>query len=206
MEHEESSSDKSNSKPKSLLITSGSSSGNSLTEPITETIKRDFDVVVSKLKFFFINQNKDESVMKDEIRNYDLWGPFLFTLVFAFCVTLNRHESMEKIFSIIIIYIICGVSIVTINTKLLKINLTFSQGGSVIGYSLFPMNVSALFSGFLSFMPHFLKVLVTILTILCSIKCGFEIMKCISTKDKIYLLTYPLVLFYLGLGCFLFSI
>ena len=65
MEHEDSSTDK--TKPKSLIITSGSSSENSLTEPISETIKRDLDVVISKLKFFFIQQKKKR--IKHQRRN-----------------------------------------------------------------------------------------------------------------------------------------
>ena len=204
MESDDGKNDKTSSK--TLIVNSASPSGTSLTEPVAETIKRDLNVVVSKLRFFFMQQNHDESKMNHEIQNYDLWGPFLFALLFAFCVTVNCKESMERIFSTIIIYITFGAIVVTVNAKLLKTKLTLLQGGSLIGYSLFPMNISAVFSGVLRFMPVFLKVLVTIVAVLCSIKCGFEIVKCISSKDKIYLMTYPLVLFYLGLGCFLFSI
>ena len=204
MESEDGKSDK--TAAKTLMVNSTSSSGTSLTEPVSETIMRDLNVVVSKLKFFFMQQNHDELKMNHEIQNYDLWGPFVFALLFAFCVTINCKESMERIFSTIIIYITLGSVVVTVNAKLLKTKLTLLQGGSLIGYSLFPMNISAVFSGVLRFMPSFLKVLVTIVAVLCSIKCGFEIIKCVSHKEKIYLMTYPLVLFYLGLGCFLFSI
>ena len=191
---------------KTPLAPSANSIGTSLTEPITETIKRDLNIILSKLQFFFVQNDKNEANMSVEIRNYDLWGPFVFALLFAFCVTLHRRENMEQIFSIIIIYISCGVVLVTLNARLLKTSLTLLQGGSVIGYSLFPMNISAVFSGLFYFMPQFLKVAVTLISVVCSIKCGFEIMKCIAVKEKIYLVSYPLVLFYLGLGCFLFSI
>ena len=191
---------------KTPLTSTGNSIGTSLTEPITDTIKRDLNVIVSKLKFFFSQADKNEANMSVEIRNYDLWGPFIFALLFAFCVTLHQKETMEKMFSIIIIYISSGVVLVTLNARLLKTTLTILQGGSVIGYSLFPMNIAAIFSGVFYFMPQFLKIAVTAISILCSIKCGFEIMKCIAVKEKIYLVSYPLVLFYLGLGCFLFSI
>lgn len=202
MEHEDSS-DKARQSP--LTAPSVHALGSSLTEPVLHTIRRDLDVVVSKLRFFFAKSDKTEESMSAEIRNYDLWGPFVFTLLFAFFVTLRSGKSIESMFSLIIVYISFGTLGVTVNTRLLRTPLTLMQGASLIGYSLFPMNASAVFLAFFYFLPHFLRVAVTAVSIAASVKCGYEIVKCIAPKEKVFLVTYPLVLFYLGLGCFLFA-
>lgn len=203
MEHDEPSIEKSRQSP--LTMPSINPLGSSLTEPVTDTIRRDIDVIVAKLKFFFVHTDKSKEVMSNEIRNYDLWGPFVFTLFFAFFVTLRSGKSIEAMFSIIIIYICFGILGVTLNTRLLRIHLTLMQGASLIGYSLFPMNAAAVFLSFFYFLPQFLKVAVTVVAVGASVKCGYETVKCIAPEEKTLLVTYPLVLFYLGLGCFLFS-
>lgn len=99
----------------------------SLQEPIKNTIKRDLDTVYTKLRFFF-NFNKDiNSHMEHEIRNYDLWGPFVFFLMFA--VTSSIHQNnIEKVFTIIIVVLTFGSFVLTLNSKLLKVNLSILQG------------------------------------------------------------------------------
>lgn len=204
MDHDEHAAEKARTSP--LTTPTVHALGSSLTEPVLHTIRRDLDVIVAKLRFFFVHADKSEELMSREIRNYELWGPFAFSLLFAFFVTLRSGKSIESMFSIVIIYIAFGIVGVTLNTRLLRTNLTLMQGASVVGYSLFPMNASAVFLSFFYFLPQFLKVAVTAISVACSIKCGFEIVKCIAPKEKTWLMTYPLVLFYLGLGCFLFSV
>lgn len=193
------------SKQVPLAAPSVHSLGSSLTEPVLHTIRRDLDIILSKLRFFFVRADKTDETMGNEIRNYDLWGPFLFTLFFAFFVTLRSGQSIESMFSIIIIYISFGIVGVTLNSRLLRTPLTVMQGASVIGYAMFPMNAAAVFLSLFYFLPHFLKVAVILVSIACSIKCGFETVKVIAPKEKVALVFYPLVLFYLGLGCFLFA-
>lgn len=180
--------------------------GSSLTEPVLHTIRRDLDVILAKLRFFFVHTDKSDETMSREIRNYELWGPFIFALFFAFFVTLRSGKSIEAMFSVVIIYICFGILGVTVNARLLKTHLTLTQGASVVGYSLFPMNASAVFLSVFYFLPGFLKVAVAAVSVAAAIKCGYEIVKCIAPKEKVLLVTYPLVLFYLGLGCFLFSV
>ncbi len=100
----------------------------SLSEPITETIKRDLNNIYIKIAFFFMSKENTADNIKTEIRNYDLWGPFVFSLFFAFSVTFNQKESMEKVFSTVILYILFGNLILTLNSRLLKTNLSFFQG------------------------------------------------------------------------------
>jgi hypothetical protein len=117
-----------NTEPRKISTGDGSSLESSLTEPITETIKRDLNTIYVKLAFFFISKESNADSIKTEIRNYDLWGPFVFSLLFAFSVTFHQQESMEKVFSTVILYILFGTLILTLNSRLLKTSLSFFQG------------------------------------------------------------------------------
>lgn len=100
----------------------------SLSEPVLETVKRDLNSIYTKLVFFFKMRDQSDKSIHEEIRNYDLWGPFVFSLLFAFSITLHQQESMEKVFSMVIIYIIFGCLVLTLNSRLLNAKLTFLQG------------------------------------------------------------------------------
>jgi hypothetical protein len=114
--------------PRKQATHDDSADQSSLSEPITETIKRDLNTIYIKVAFFFMSKDANAESIKTEIRNYDLWGPFVFSLLFAFSVTFNQKESMEKVFSTVILYILCGTFMLTLNSRLLKTNLSFFQG------------------------------------------------------------------------------
>ena len=61
-----------------------------LDEPVAETIKRDLLRIYSKLKIVVNplqlgigNQPDNIEEKRKEVRNWDLWGPFIFTLVLS---------------------------------------------------------------------------------------------------------------------------
>lgn len=184
---------------KTQLITDLSENGvNSLKEPIKATLKRDVETIYTKLKFFFNFNAPINSHMEHEIRNYDLWGPFVFFLMFA--VTSSLHQrSVEGVFTVVIMVLTFGSFILTVNSKLLNVNLSILQGVSLIGYSMFPMNIASLFTCIFYFLPAMLKAAVAIFCAFCSIRCGHRVVDCIAQKDKVYLVGFPLVIFYLSL-------
>lgn len=117
----------SSAQKKHLIIEPLDNGTSSLQEPIKETIKRDMETVLTKLKFFFNFNNDVNSYMEHEIRNYDLWGPFVFFLLFA--VTSSVHQSnVESVFTIVIMVLTFGSFVLTLNSKLLKVNLSILQG------------------------------------------------------------------------------
>jgi len=112
---------------KQLINESVDTNTSSLQEPIKDTIKRDIETVYVKLKFFF-NFNKEvNSYMEHEIRNYDLWGPFVFFLLFAVSNSVYQKD-LESVFTTIIMVLAFGSLILTLNSKLLKVNLSILQG------------------------------------------------------------------------------
>lgn len=112
---------------KQLISEPTDSTSSSLQEPITDTIKRDIETVYTKLRFFFNFNREINSHMEHEIRNYDLWGPFVFFLMFA--VTSSIHQSnIENVFTIVIMVLTFGSFVLTVNSKLLNVNLSILQG------------------------------------------------------------------------------
>ena len=101
--------------------------GNSLEESIKDTVRRDLETILSKLRFFFNFNVQANSHIEHEVRNYDLWGPFVFFLLFA--VTSSLHQdSVEAVFTVTIMVLTFGAFVLTLNAKLLGVNLSMLQG------------------------------------------------------------------------------
>ena len=187
---------------KNLLSDTTDSISNSLEESIKETVFRDFETILVKLKFFFTPKNQNNQQIENEIRNYELWGPFVFFLLFSLTSSI-RHSNMEDVFTLVIMVLVAGCFILTLNSKLLHTNISFLQGASAIGYSIFPMNIGGAFICMFNFLPLFLKLSIGLTCSLFSIKCGFRIMEKMAAQDKVYLVTFPLVIFYFSLSWFI---
>ena len=99
-----------------------------LTEPIKKSILRDLNNIYSKVLFYFNQSKHNKDEIYKEIANYDLWGPFIFILLFSFCATMHSVNSKENTFSTILLYLIFGVIVLGVNFSFMKIKLTPSQG------------------------------------------------------------------------------
>ena len=53
-----------------------------LREPITNTIKRDLKLIYTKMKYV-LNPFVKESDRAKQVKQWDLWGPLIFTLLLA---------------------------------------------------------------------------------------------------------------------------
>ena len=79
------------------------------------------------------------------------------------CLTIkNKKGDSEMIFSSVIIFLIFGTLILTLNAQLLRSNITFFQGISIIGYSLFPITVASMINLILFFIPDFLQFFIAL--------------------------------------------
>ena len=90
---------------------------------MSETIKRDLDRIYSKLRIV-INpfqlglqdgaDNIDEK--KKEVRNWDLWGPFLFTMILSVVLSVaTSAEDKTLLFEIVFVIVWLGGGIIAIN-------------------------------------------------------------------------------------------
>jgi len=167
---------------------------NTLNEPITDTILRDLNSIYFKLKFVinpFINQN----IKSKHIKQWDLWGPLLFTILLSSTLAF-RSTQKSNTFSLVFIVFWLGSFLIYLNANLLEIKISIFQIFCLLGYCLFPLNLSALI---LSIFKTFEIIRIFIILFGCFWACfsmrGFLINS--ANENNRTLVLYPAILFYL---------
>ena len=167
---------------------------NTLNEPITDTILRDLNSIYFKLKFVinpFINQN----IKSKHIKQWDLWGPLLFTILLSSTLAF-RSTQKSNTFSLVFIVFWFGSFLIYLNANLLEIKISIFQIFCLLGYCLFPLNLSALI---LSIFNAFEIIRIFVVLFGCFWACfsmrGFLINS--ANENNRTLVLYPAILFYL---------
>ena len=163
-------------------------------EPITDTILRDLNSIYFKLKFVinpFINQN----IKSKHIKQWDLWGPLLFTILLSSTLAF-RSTQKSNTFSLVFIVFWLGSFLIYLNANLLEIKISIFQIFCLLGYCLFPLNLSALI---LSIFKTFEIIRIFVVLFGCFWACfsmrGFLINS--ANENNRTLVLYPAILFYL---------
>lgn len=143
------------------------------------------------------------------LKDYELWGPFLFTLTFCLLAAYANTGVLSSATSghqtLFVIYI-CLVTffnfVFYLNARLLRARISFLQMASVLGYSLFPHVVSALI--WTIFKAVFGKILMFLVVV--GVMCfaglvSFRLLREAVPKGKVWLLLYPVLGYHLLL-CF----
>ena len=167
---------------------------NTLNEPITDTILRDLNSIYFKLKFVinpFVNQN----IKSKHIKQWDLWGPLLFTILLSSTLAF-RSTQKSNTFSLVFIVFWLGSFLIYLNANLLEIKISIFQIFCLLGYCLFPLNLSALI---LSIFNAFEIIRIFVVLFGCFWACfsmrGFLINS--ANENNRTLVLYPAILFYL---------
>jgi hypothetical protein len=72
------------------------------------------------------------------LREWDLWGPLLNSLLLAMCLGLNSSVTVPA-FTLTITLIWAGAALVTMNARLLGYRVAFLPGVSFLGYCVTPL-------------------------------------------------------------------
>jgi hypothetical protein len=136
---------------------------NTLDEPVSTTILRDLKRIAFKLKYVMMPKVREEKAR--ELRDWDLWGPLLLCMLLSLTLSLSNsggstEDTASFVFSIVFCLISIGSVIITVNTLLLGGQISFFQSVCVLGYCLFPMNISALFVCIFKTMPIVFKLII----------------------------------------------
>ncbi len=115
---------------------------NTLDEPITETIKRDVIRIWRNL-VMVVFPFKDRSTQSAALRNWDLWGPMVFTLGLAVTLSIGAAKPAST-FSLIFALLSIGAIVLTVNVVLLGGTIGFFQSLCLLGYCLFPLDAAAI--------------------------------------------------------------
>ena len=178
------------------------SNQDTLNESIVTTIYRDLYQIYTKLKFVVIlySSKKKKSY---HIKQWDLWGPLILNLLLAITLAVNAKEKSHMIISIFVIFWLGGV-ILFLNANFLGVKCSIFQIFCLLGYCLFPLNLSALIVTILK-IYGFLRLVIVISSCMWSIYSSSDFLSTITEPDKRYLVLYPCILFYLYISWFILS-
>ena len=87
---------------------------------------------------------------KDELRNWDLWGPLFLCLLLAVLLSIDEsglpadkdHDRPAVVFSTLLLIVWVGSVVVTVNAKLLGGSVSFFQNICLLGYCTAPLIVA----------------------------------------------------------------
>ncbi|EGR28222.1 hypothetical protein IMG5_181510 [Ichthyophthirius multifiliis] len=176
---------------------------NTLNESISETIMRDLRMIAHKLKYVLLPKMRQDK--GQELKDWDLWGPLLLCITLAITLSLASSEQAETVFAIIFVVIWIGAGIVTLNAKLLGGKISFFQSVCVLGYCVFPINISSFIVIFLpttNFLLFLIKMFFCAVGLAWSTKASIPFMAVLVSEEKKLLAVYPVLLFYLFLSWF----
>jgi hypothetical protein len=141
------------------------------------------------------------------IQDYELWGPFLFTILFCSLVSLIGSSSSQESSFIIFIGIIFSANLILyLNSRLLLARVSFMQLMSVLGYSLFPFSLAALICLFVRNLIHFIFIwLIIILILIFSSVITKKLLSQAVDESKLKLLWFPTLLYHTTLGFLIIS-
>ncbi|RCI13961.1 hypothetical protein L249_8118 [Ophiocordyceps polyrhachis-furcata BCC 54312] len=145
-----------------------------------------------------------QSNMSSGLRDWDMWGPLIFCLLLSLLLSFTaRSDQKDAVFSGVFATIWLGEAVVTLQIKLLGGNISFAQSVCIIGYTLFPLVLAALMS---AVKLHWIaRIPVYSVLISWSLAAGVSILGGSGVvKNRVALAVYPLLVFYVGLGCLCF--
>lgn len=193
----------------SVAISSASPSESpSLQEPVLATISRDLKRIGQKLWQVVVPLRAAQDPFV--LREWDLWGPLLFTLVLAVTLTFTSmgdtsEDAASYVFSVVFVLVITGSVMITMNALLLGGKVSFFQSVSIMGYCIFPMDIVALVVAVTGLPAPFKEVLVAIGTA-WSTYASLGFIGQLVPEDRKALALYPVLLFYLFLSWFIIAL
>ena len=172
-----------------------------LNEPILTTIYRDLYLIYTKLKFV-INPYTSTKIKVYHIKQWDLWGPLLLIIFLAVTLAINSNDRGQTIVLIFLIFWL-GSFLVFLNAHLLGVKTSIFQIFCLLGYCLFPLNLSAFILSFTSFLD-IIRFFVVGITCFWSLYSVSSFLNNLTIPEQRYLVLYPSILLYIYISWFVF--
>lgn len=206
-------------RPQSVSSFQDISASSTLDESISKTFKRDIDRIVSNVKnvldakrVFLGNRNsngeENSQQQQQPLRDWDLYGPLIFVLLFGVCLSSSAgggSSSKTKsdagtIFSVVFATVAFGAFALTLNVKFLGGKIIFLQAMSLIGYCIFPLDMSAVLCWVSA--NSWYRFFVVGLGVTWSCGASVPFVSAAVVEERKALAVYPMVLLYVTLGLF----
>lgn len=178
------------------------SKSNTLEESISTTLLRDIQLIYYKLKHV-INPFTNNSDKQKHILQWDLWGPLLF-ITFLSCTLSINAENKSKIIVILFAIFWCGSLLVYLNGNLLDSKIKLFPIICLLGYCLFPLNISAFILAITNFY-EIIRLFIVLLTCAWALFSVEGYFSSVSSQEQKWLVFYPAILMFLFLSWFIFT-
>ena len=171
-----------------------------LDEPIVITLKRDLNIIFTKIKYVIIPKMTERKI--EELYNWDLWGPLLFCFLYSIALSTGRSNSETSIFVLIFVIFWIGGFIITFNERFLGAQIGICQVLSLLGYGMFPIIVAGIIIGFCRINNIYVKLILVVIGLIWSILASLGFFSRIVEPDKKMLAILPVFIFLFSLSMF----
>lgn len=157
-----------------------------------------FDQLGQDLEQDIANTPLDDSDLKKLA--WDLWGPLLFTLVFAVILGLMSPEAnSSEVFSGVFAIVWSTLAVIAVNIQLLGGTISFFNALSTTGYAMFPLLLLAITSIFIKW--SFIRFILYVILVAWSVYAATVNLKVHGVlPGRVFLAIYPVGLVYATLG------
>ncbi|KAL0238144.1 hypothetical protein GEMRC1_012617 [Eukaryota sp. GEM-RC1] len=171
-----------------------------LDESVSVTLKRDLKKIGYRLGQVLIPRSNANT--SDEryqcLRDWDLWFPLIVCFVLSSSLETISH-SEGAAFSLVFGIVWIGALVVSINTTLLGGNASLFQSVSLLCYCLAPLSIVAILSMFLQNWT-LTRFILTGVAVFWGTTASLGFFAGLVPAERRALATYPVWLFFLGLG------
>lgn len=138
------------------------------------------------------------------LREWDLWGPLIICLALSVLLSLESTvEQASAVFATVFMLVWVGASIVTVNAQFLGGSISFFQSLCVLGYSVFPMMISALLIAVFRHTPlryFWLDCIWVLLGFIWATRASTVFIGQYIVKERRALAVFPVFFFYIFLS------
>ena len=128
--------------------------------------------------------------------DWDLWGPLIFSLMFAIVLAFTNESQSTEVFSGSFAFIWIFYFVIGLNVQLLGGTISFLSAISAIGYSMFPIVIGEVICTLL-IKWRWIRLLIMLVLNAWSIYAGVMSVKCSGVfPGRVALAMYPVGLFY----------
>ena len=174
---------------------------NTLDESIFRSLLRDISQIMLRIRYVVIPFGGNTKRLK----TWDLWGPLVLCILLSW--TLSKGASTldaNNIFGTVFCLIWVGSAVVTFNAQIIGGDVSIFHCICTLGYSLFPMCVSAIICVFLkAYLDSLLSIVIIAGGFVWSFQSASIYMQGIIGYEKKGLALYPVFLFYIFLAFFI---
>jgi hypothetical protein len=202
-----------------------------LDEPVMETILRDVRAVGEKLKVVMMPLDYSQTLLRStysvlsttstdeqqqpqlsendkmvlrQLKDWDLWGPLVLCLTLAVLLSLKAPTNQASlVFAAVFCSVWVGGTVVTVNAQLLGGTISFFQSLCVLGYSIFPLTLSAAAIGVLKIFIHtwlWLDAIIVGVGCVWAMRASSVFVSLYIKPERRLLALYPVVFFYIFLA------